>query len=312
MNSSIIVFSEEPKRIIYPLSFAYLLKSKLGENLVAITLDSEIKDEIINKGIDELVLIKKRALLDQYTTILKDEITNKNIKYIIGSSSNNDNDIISRIAAYLNIPLFTDVYQIEINNENLILTRKVFGGKAVSKISINKEEQIALTVSAKKLDIELKSKTKIRYIEELPVSNVTFEKVEKKALSGVDISQAEIVIGVGRGFKQKEDLKLAEELASLINAQIGCSRPVAADYKWLPEDRWIGISGKIIKPNLYFAIGISGAPQHIGGIQDSKIIVALDKEKSAPIFNYADYCIVADLYQFLPVLINKIKERKTK
>jgi electron transfer flavoprotein alpha subunit len=312
MSSSIIVFSDEPKRVIYPLSFAYLLKSKLGQNLVAITLDSEIKDEIINKGVDELILIKKKALLDQYEAILKNEVTNKNFKYIIGSSSSNDNDIISRIAAHLNLPMFTDVYQIDIEEENLILTRKVFGGKAISKISINKEEPIALTVSSKKLDIELKSETKIRYIEELPASNIKFEKVEKKALSGVDISQAEIVIGVGRGFKQKEDLKLAEELASLINAQIGSSRPVAADYKWLPEDRWIGISGKIIKPNLYFAIGISGAPQHIGGIQDSKIIVALDKEKSAPIFNYADYCIVADLYQFLPILIKKIKERKTK
>ncbi|MDT7891295.1 MAG: electron transfer flavoprotein subunit alpha/FixB family protein [Thermoproteota archaeon] len=312
MSSSIIVFSDEPKRVIYPLSFAYLLKSKLGQNLVAITLDSEIKDEIINKGVDELILIKKKALLDQYEAILKNEVTNKNFKYIIGSSSSNDNDIISRIAAHLNLPMFTDVYQIDIEEENLILTRKVFGGKAISKISINKKESIALTVSSKKLDIELKSETKIRYIEELPASNIKFEKVEKKALSGVDISQAEIVIGVGRGFKQKEDLKLAEELASLINAQIGSSRPVAADYKWLPEDRWIGISGKIIKPNLYFAIGISGAPQHIGGIQDSKIIVALDKEKSAPIFNYADYCIVADLYQFLPILIKKIKERKTK
>jgi electron transfer flavoprotein alpha subunit len=312
MSSSIIVFSDEPKRVIYPLSFAYLLKSKLGQNLIAITLDSEIKDEIINKGVDELILIKKKALLDQYEAILKNEVTNKNFKYIIGSSSSNDNDIISRIAAHLNLPMFTDVYQIDIEEENLILTRKVFGGKAISKISINKKESIALTVSSKKLDIELKSETKIRYIEELPASNIKFEKVEKKALSGVDISQAEIVIGVGRGFKQKEDLKLAEELASLINAQIGSSRPVAADYKWLPEDRWIGISGKIIKPNLYFAIGISGAPQHIGGIQDSKIIVALDKEKSAPIFNYADYCIVADLYQFLPILIKKIKERKTK
>ncbi len=132
---------------------------------------------------------------------------------------------------------------------------------------------------------------------------------EEKAREAVNIEEAEIVVGVGRGFKKKEDLKLAEELAELLGGVVGCTRPIAADYGWLSEDRWIGISGKKIKPKLYLAIGISGAPQHMSAVMDSKVIVAINKDKAAPIFQYADYGVVADLYKFVPILIKKIRER---
>jgi len=310
MSEKILVFSEDPKKIIYPLGFAKLLKSKLNYKITAITLESEIINEILNKGVDEIKLLREKLTLEQYEEILKMEI-NKDVKYIIANASYNENDILARLAGLNDVYMITDVNDIEIEQDSITFKRKALGGRAIAKIKFPSNIQLFFTVSAKKIEFDIKSETKIDYLEAIPEGKLKIEKVDKKITSGVDITQAEIVIGVGRGFKSKEDLKLAEELASLIGAQIGSSRPVAADYKWIPEDRWIGISGKSIRPNLYFAIGISGAPQHIGGIQDSKIIVALDKDKNAPIFNYADYCIVADLYEFLPVLIKKIKERKS-
>ena len=98
----------------------------------------------------------------------------------------------------------------------------------------------------------------------------------------------------------------------MLGAQIGCSRPIAADLKWLSEDHWVGLSGKKVAPKLYLAIGISGAPQHLAGITDAKIVVAVNNDKSAPIFKNADYGVVADLYEFIPVLIKKLKEKLSK
>jgi len=97
-------------------------------------------------------------------------------------------------------------------------------------------------------------------------------------------------------------------LAEALGGEVGCSRPIAADYKWLDEDRWIGISGKKLRGRLYIAVGISGAPQHIMAANDVKVIVAINKDKNAPIFEYADYGIVGDLYQILPILTRRVRE----
>lgn len=118
-----------------------------------------------------------------------------------------------------------------------------------------------------------------------------------------DLSGADYVVGVGRGFKAQDDIKLAEALAQkLPGGAVGCSRPVAADLKWLGEEHWIGLSGHEIKPRVYFASGISGQIQHVAGIRGSKLIVAINTNKDAPIFQVSDYGIVGDLYKILPKL----------
>lgn len=119
--------------------------------------------------------------------------------------------------------------------------------------------------------------------------------------SDFDLGSALVVVGVGRGFKQKADIRLAEDLAKAFpGGAVGCSRPVAADLKWLGEEHWIGLSGHAIKPKAYIACGVSGQIQHIAGIRGSKLIVAINTNKDAPIFGVADYGIVGDLYQVLP------------
>ncbi len=125
---------------------------------------------------------------------------------------------------------------------------------------------------------------------------------------GADLSVAEKVIGVGRGLGKEADLEMVKELAGLMGAEIGCSRSIAEDYHWMPAESYIGISGAKIKPQIYLTIGVSGQVQHVSGVRDSRIIVAIDKSDTAPIFEAADYGIVGDLYQVVPALIEALKK----
>ncbi|WP_291764873.1 electron transfer flavoprotein subunit alpha/FixB family protein [Caldivirga sp. UBA161] len=149
------------------------------------------------------------------------------------------------------------------------------------------------------------------------VTNVSVEpgslkliNVEGKSISNVRIEEADIIVAVGRGFKSKDDLKLAIDLAEALGAQLGCSRPLAADLKWLSEEHWVGLSGHRVKPRLYIAVGISGQPQHLAGMMESGVVVVINIDKNAPFFKYCDYGVVEDLYRLLPALTRKIKERR--
>jgi electron transfer flavoprotein alpha subunit len=141
-----------------------------------------------------------------------------------------------------------------------------------------------------------------------PPSKVKVVGRRQETHSDFDLGTAAVVVGVGRGFKQKEDIRLAEELAKAFpGGAVGCSRPIAADLKWLGEEHWIGLSGHAIKPKAYIACGVSGQIQHIAGIRGAKLIVAINTNKDAPIFGVADYGIVGDLYQVLPKMTQLLK-----
>jgi electron transfer flavoprotein alpha subunit len=127
----------------------------------------------------------------------------------------------------------------------------------------------------------------------------------------IDITKADVIIAVGRGVGKRENIALIEELAKAIRGVLACSRPVA-DMGWLPESRVVGTSGKKVSPKLYIALGISGALQHIVGMESSKIVVAINKDPQAPIFDYADYGIVEDMFKVLPLLIEEVKKLRWK
>lgn len=143
---------------------------------------------------------------------------------------------------------------------------------------------------------------------ELRESKVKIVQKKPRPDTGVNLEAAPIVVGAGRGFKNKDDLKLAFDLAETMGGQLGCSRPLATDLGWLTDEYWIGLSGKEVKPKVYIAAGISGQIQHTTGIRGSKLIVAINNNKDAPIFKMADYGIVGDLYKVLPALNAAIKK----
>ena len=227
---------------------------------------------------------------------------------VVGAAVKDAIDAGSRLAARQGLPMFTEAIGVELAGTGLRVRRQVMGGRAVAVLEAGLPALV--TVKPQLWEEKAPSSTGAEVSTlKPPAAVVEEESWEPKKREAVDLESAEVVVGVGRGFRRKEDLAMAEELAQLLGGVVGASRPIVADYGWLSEDRWIGISGKKIRPKLYIAIGISGAPQHMAAAMDSKIIVAVNKDKNAPIFQYADYGVVADLYQFLPVLIKKLREK---
>jgi electron transfer flavoprotein alpha subunit len=230
---------------------------------------------------------------------------------IIGVGYRNVRDALSRLAGALDISMVTDALSLSPGNGEFIVDRGFLSERAVMKAAIGKP---AIVLFVPRFARPVEPAGLGGEVVELPSEDLIERVVERKAksLGSVNLEEAEIIVGVGRGFRAREDLEMAFRLAELLGGQVGCTRPIAADLKWLSDDHWIGISGKRVAPKLYLAIGISGSPQHMSGVQNAKVIVAVNKDKSAPIFKQADYGVVADLYEFLPVLIAKLKARSSR
>jgi electron transfer flavoprotein alpha subunit len=289
--------------------FLTLIGEILGTNIDITAITPLKKNEVEKdgiKGVEKIYLLNGDTTESYARAILKlwDDI---NPDIFISSSDKNGIDILTRISVDKDIPMVTEIVEVDKEGDNIILRRPIIGGRALAEYEF--KTPLIATVATGKFKAVPKEKTPTFIEVDKEESGIKLREVLPKEKGAVDLEIAEVVVGVGRGFKEKDDLKLAYELAELIGGEIGCSRPIAADFQWLSEDRWIGISGKKIRGKLYIAIGISGAPQHIMAASDSKIIVAVNKDKSAPIFTYADYGVVADLYQFLPSLIKALKER---
>ena len=140
-----------------------------------------------------------------------------------------------------------------------------------------------------------------------PAQQITLLEVKPKPGSSVDLGKAKRVVGVGRGFAKEEDLALARDLAAAINAEVGCSRPIAEGEHWMERERYVGVSGVTLKTDVYLTLGISGQIQHMVGANDSKTIIAVNKDKNSPIFKFADYGIVGDLYKVVPAITKALK-----
>lgn len=228
---------------------------------------------------------------------------------VIMPSTKNSRTLGAYVAQRLGASFLVDVISFRVEGEEVIADRYVFGNKAIA--TIRARRPLVMTVAPGKfLGEPPKVPSRVVELAPQPIQLFKTSGVEPKASGGVKIEEAEIIVSVGRGFKKKEDLAMAFDLARAMGGQVGCSRPIAADLKWLSEDHWVGLSGHKVRPKLYLAIGISGQPQHIAGILDSRIIAAINSDPSAPIFQYADYGVVEDLYKIVPILIKKISEAK--
>jgi electron transfer flavoprotein alpha subunit len=222
-------------------------------------------------------------------------------------------ELAPRLAAALNTPLATDCIDIGFEGDTLTVTRQMYGGKVNVKATARKASTYMATIRQATFTPKKPEPPANGQITETP-SPLTEEISEKRFIQyilpppgGVDITAAEKLVGVGRGIKDQTNIPALEDLAKTLGAVLSCSRPIV-DKGWLPSDRQVGSSGKTVKPKLYLAMGISGAFQHILGMKSSDLIIAVNKDPKAPIFSFADYAIVEDLFKIVPPLKNKVNE----
>ncbi|HZW55621.1 MAG TPA: electron transfer flavoprotein subunit alpha/FixB family protein [Nitrososphaerales archaeon] len=217
-----------------------------------------------------------------------------------------------RLATRLGIACISDALAIHDSNGKPSAERLVWGGNAIATVSSKGPAVITIPLRANQR-ASGNSNPNVVEINVQPKSPVPRVIDRKERPPGqVNIKDAEVVISAGRGFKKKEDLAMLEDLASTLNGVIGASRPLTSDLGWVPEDRQIGLSGNTVKPKLYIAVGISGQIQHLTGMRDSKVVVAINNDKNAPIFQECDYGAVGDLYAIVPDLGKFLKAAKGK
>lgn len=301
--SGIFLFSEDPVLAKQLLTPALALKRALEQSITALALDGAQAADLAALGADKVVVLQSASgwvegLGDALYDLAKAAAADV---FLVGGTQRGKH-LAAHVAARLDAGLTTDAKSLAIEDGRLVTSRILYAGLAIGV------EELAFpavaTIPPRSYPAPQAAQT-AGSVETVAVTGdmrVTITETTPIASSGVDISSANKLVSVGRGFRSKDDLPLAESLAAKLKGEIACTRGVAEDEHWLPVERYIGISGQTVKPDLYLAVGLSGQVQHMVGARESKVIVAINSDERAPIFEAADYGIVGDLYAVLPLL----------
>lgn len=273
----------------------------------------------VAKWVDKVLLIKEDSLEDSlsepYQKILSALIKERQPRLVLIGGSSFGMDLAPALAIEVGAPLCSDCIDIMIENENIHVKRALLNGKVEATYSFAPSVTIILTGRPGQFPVTPGEKQ--GSFEEIgsplreEINYKRFEAfIEPPETREVDITKSSTLVSVGKGIKGSENIPLAEELAKALGGELACSRPVS-DNKWLPEARHVGLSGRIVKPKLYLALGISGAFQHVIGIKGAETVIAINKDPKAPIFAVSDYAVIDDIFKVVPAVIQKIKEYKT-
>lgn len=302
----IFTFSEDAETAFEILTKGREIADAVKSELAVIAFERYGKeDTYIAYGADKVYFIDSEPQADLVVECISSLINQYKPKTLLIGGTRLGREIAPRIAQRLGVGCATDCIAFSLEQEHLIVRRFVLGGRFIATQRFLREPRIVTVPPGrfeKKFDKDRKGeiiKTSLQPV----VPKVQVLEIKGKTPQELRIEEADIIVSVGRGLKKKEDLKLIASLAEILGGAVGCSRSVAADLKWLPEEHWVGLSGHKVKPKLYIAIGISGQGQHIAGIRDAKTIIAINNDPNAPIFKACDYGIVGDLYEIVPKLI---------
>lgn len=311
---SVIVFTEidnqqYKKSSLEAISYGKKIAQSLGLSCIALSLDTLDDTNSLGKyGADRVVSLTNGSAFtsDSSSKIIAEACKRLNAEVVVVSNTYTGKSMAPRLAVSLDASLATNVISLPNTDEGFKVKRGVFSGKAFAYTDLTKNIKV-LAITPNTFDIDA-SGTEFS-IENLSVSaeasNISIEKSDK-VVGKIPLTEAEIVVSAGRGMKGPENWSMVEELADLMGGATACSKPVS-DMGWRPHAEHVGQTGITIKPNLYVAIGISGAIQHLAGVSSSKIIVAINKDPEAPFFKAADYGIVGDAFEVLPQLIQALK-----
>ncbi|MDD5355190.1 MAG: electron transfer flavoprotein subunit alpha [Candidatus Omnitrophica bacterium] len=322
------VFGEQKKGIVQPVVYELLgkggeLAKKLHTQLSCVLLGHNIKDqaqELIYRGADNVYLIDAPEVanfLDEpYTKIFVNLVRKYRPEVILCGATTIGRALISRVAVKLHTGLTADCTGLDIEEKEKILlqTRPAFGGNIMATIVTRNHRPQMATVRHKVMkESEIDKSRQGKIIEEhfdnsFYTSRTKILDIVEEVSSTINITEADIIVSGGRGMRSPENFPILEELAKTLGGAVGASR-AAVDSGWMPYSHQVGQTGKTVCPKIYIACGISGQIQHLVGMQSSKIIIAINQDSSAPIFNVATYGIVGDLFQVVPLLNKKFKEK---
>lgn len=279
--------------------------------VTAICVGKPNQDEVekLSKyGVNKLIVIEGLETFDSqtYSNAISKVITELGIQTLVIANTYEAKSIAPRIAVGIHASLATNVIAYPDTSNGFTVKRGVFSGKGFAYVKLEKSNKIvAITPNSTDL-IENQQSISVETKSADASSIATHITSTSKSAGKIPLTEAEIVVSAGRGMKGPENWVMVEELADLLGAATACSKPVS-DMGWRPHNEHVGQTGITIKPNLYIAIGISGAIQHLAGVSSSKVIVAINKDPEAPFFKAADYGIVGDAFEILPQLIQAVK-----
>lgn len=322
----VMVFIQQVDGVITPVSFELIgkgrdLAAELSTDVTAVLIGSEVEgltQQLAEYGADKIILIDDPALkvyrTEPYAQAMYEAVMKTKPMVTLFGATAIGRDLAPRVSARVHTGLTADCTQLEVeaDTKNLLMTRPAFGGNIMATIICPEFRPQMATVrpgvmqkiepiKGAKANVEKYNLTftpNDKYVEVL--------EILKKELSGENIQEAKILVSGGRGMGSKENFKLLYNLAEALDGTV-CASRACVDAGWADKEQQVGQTGKTVRPQVYFAVGISGAIQHLAGMEESDIIIAINKDESAPIFDVADVGIVGDLNKILPALTEKIK-----
>ena len=320
MSKGVLAIAEQVEGVFRKVTCEALSEGRriadhLGSELTALVLGADVENiskELKPYGPDRIVVADSPALYefltDTYTNVIYDFIQKETPDVIIIGASTQGKDISARLSARLNAPLAMDCVAIRFEDNSLIATRHMYGGKILADVELNGTPKI-LAIRPNALDITNSDGAGIMQKFDVDTGITALQFIDKRLdTDKKEITEADTVVSGGRGMGGP-DFTIIEALAELLDGAVGASRS-AVDEGWRPSSDQVGQTGKVVSPNLYIACGISGAIQHFAGMSSSKVVVAINKDPEAPIFAKADYGIEGDLFEIVPLITEEIRKLK--
>jgi len=326
MSSGILVFIEHKsgtlsKTSLEAIAAGQKLGGETGQSMTAVVLGSgnqSLAQDIAGYDLAKVIYVDHHQLADYtpdaYANATEHVVRAVDPQYVVMSHTYLVRDFAPKLAARFGKGMISDCIRMNVEGGKVTFTRRIFLGKLDADVVADGESPIFATFQSGAFRPDQAAKGTGATVDEMLVDvgevrmkpEAPFQEVKQ----AVDLSKADVIVAVGRGIKNKDNIALAEKLAEVLGGDLAASRPIC-DAEWLPIDRQIGSSGQTVAPKLYIALGISGAIQHLVGMKNSKTIVAINKDPEAPIFDIADYGIVGDLFEALPVLTEEIKKLRS-
>jgi electron transfer flavoprotein alpha subunit len=315
--SGILVYSELESITLGLLTKGRSLAAEMSESLGVVLLSEGAKwaDACFAHGANRAYAGDDPALTvfqaGVYADALAQIVAQAESDIILMAATRRGRELAPRLAQKLSAGCVTNATRLALEEGRLVTERRALGGNTVSRETITSPKQV-IAVTPGLFDAQPGGEAAgemVKVTLELEASATKLVERRPKEAGGVNVEEAEVLVCIGRGLSEESDLPMIQELAAELGGVVGCTRAISHEYHWLSEDQMVGLSGKVSSPNLYIGIAISGQIQHTVGILDSKVIVAINKDKNAPIFKMADYGIVGDLYQVVPRLIEQLSGR---